>query len=155
MARYGRDYSGRHGYNPRHGWGPRGDYGVSNYGRWNRGGEHEGGWGMEGLYQHVRYGEEYRNRGGNPYLRGRGGYGSEYGGYGNDTGWRERGWGGLYNRANRGGYTGMESNRQRGVYGSDFRVRGGYDAGYTRGGPGWRGGGMNPGRRGPYDGDWF
>jgi hypothetical protein len=47
--------------------------------------------------------------------------------------------------------TGMEGNRHRGVYGSDYRAAGlnrGRHGGYR--GEGWnRGGGMNPGRRGP------
>ncbi len=176
MSRYGRDYGGRHGYNPQHGFGPGlgrggGGGGYRGYGSDYEPGHNEGGWGMEGLYEHLRHGEPWRNRGGNPYLQdrggrerpyrggARGGYGDVYRSYGRGSEWRARGWGGLYNPRNNDeyrGFTGMESNRQRGVYGSDFRVlRGGYDAGYTSGRRGWYGEGMNPGRHGPYDGDLY
>lgn len=86
------------------------------------------GWGMTGLYRNVLYGEEYEE------------LGQEHNPY-----------------VRTGMFTGMESNRRRGVYGSDFRV--GYDTDLARHGgyrgTRWnRGGGMNPGRR-PYDRGWF
>lgn len=133
------DRSGLRGYDAHYRYVPGGDYGVSNYRGWNRGGD-RGGWGMEGMYRHVRYGEEYDVNTPTPYHSGRDVRGIL------DRG--ERGRGGGYDRG-RTRYTGMESNRARGVYGSDFRV--GYDrdfsghGGYR--GTGWnRGGGMNPGR---------
>lgn len=169
MARYGRDYGTGRGWR---GGGPGYDMGFANWGersglhghrggydgRYGHGHGRGGGWGMEGLFDHVRHGEPWDQDTPTPYhsaedVRGQVGYGGR-GGYGGD--YRGRGGRPL---------TGMESKRYRGVYGSDFRVtRGGYGAEFTGDhggyrGVGWnRGGGMNPGRGpypGRYDRGWF
>lgn len=168
MARYGRDFgggrrydmqfgnwdqrSGLTGYDAQYGYGPGGDYGVSNYGGWNRGGQRgeyrrgEGEWGGG-----AGYGYGYRGRYDRSDYRGQA-RGAGQADFRPDDHWRARGWGGLYNRGGAGGeqrLTGMESNRQRGVYGSGFRAWDDLGEGEHGGYRGWgwnRGGGMNPGR---------
>lgn len=173
MARYGRDFgggrdmrfgnwdqrSGLTGYDAQLGYGPGGDYGVSNYGGWNRGGqrgEYHGGEQYRG--GGAGYGYGYRGRYDESDYRGEA-RGGAFGGddFRPEDHWRTRGWGGMYNRGGSGGgrrgggqrLTGMESNRYRGVYGSDFHAWDDLGRGEHGGYRGWgpnRGGGMNPGR---------